>query len=510
MGKRIRRRSGDSLSRREFLKVGGVGVAAAALGSAPFLSARAVRDEQVEAWDRESDVIIIGYGGAGAAAAVVARDQGAEVLILEKREVAGGATIVSGGATYSGATPVQQEHDIDDSVEELYEHHMAAGGGLNESELVQVLSERSGDDIAWLQDLGAEFREAPVIGGSESPYGTAEIPRVHWFRYGDYDSGSAFFRVMADAAEANGAEVELETRVERLVVDDAGAVVGVRAEHDGDTLHIRARRAVVIASGGFTRSDTMLATYSRAGHAGEPQTPPDLTGDGLGMAFALGAAATTMWKVAGTPGLIPPGFDRAVAGPLVGITVNERGQRFMDEMGYYDLRNQALANQPGSRAFVVIDDRIRADEAPIAPTFSETLEEEIEAGYVHRADSLEELAERIQVPADRLTETVERWNAGVADDDDPDFGRTGGLTPIEAGPFYALEVVPTMYDTAGGVRVDAEARVLNVFGDVIPRLYAAGQVAGGIVGETYVGGTSLSMVLTFGRIAGRNAANEEG
>ena len=510
MHKRIERFGGGYVSRRDFLRVGGVGVAAAALGAAPFLSAKAVREQQVETWDRESDVVVIGYGGAGAAAAVVARDEGAEVLILEKREVAGGATIVSGGATYSGATPIQEEHGIDDSVDDLYEHHMAAGAGLNESDLVRVLSERSGDDIAWLQELGADFREAPVVGGSEAPYGTPEIPRVHWFRYGDYDAGVAFFRVMADAAEERGAEVELETSVERLVVDDAGAVVGVRALQGNDTLHIRARKAVVISSGGFTRNDAMLANYSRAGHAGEPQTPPGLTGDGLEMAFALGADASTMWKIAGTPGLIPPGFDRAVAGPVVGITVNERGRRFMDETGYYDLRNQALANQPGSRGFVVFDDRIRADEAPIAPTFSDTLEEEIEAGYVHRAQSIEALAERIEVPADRLAETVERWNERVVDDDDPDFGRTDGLTPIDEGPFYALEVVPTMYDTAGGVRIDSDARVLNVFGDVISRLYAAGQIAGGIVGETYVGGTSLSMVLTFGRIAGRNAANEEG
>jgi fumarate reductase flavoprotein subunit len=497
------------LSRRAFLKAGGAGVAVAALGALPFATARALRQDEVDAWDRETDVLIIGYGGAGAAAAVVARDEGAEVVILEKREVAGGATIVSGGATYSGVTPVQEEHDISDSVDALHEHHMAAGGGLNDSDLVRVLAERSGDDIAWLQSLGAEFTDAPVVGGSEAPYGTEEIPRVHAFTFGDYDGGIAFFRVMADAAEERGAEVEYDTRVERLVADDDGAVIGVRATRGDDTLHVRARKAVIIATGGFTHDDDMLATYSRAGHAGEPQTPPGLTGDGHKMAFALGADAWTMWKIAGTPGLIPPGADRATAGPLVGITVNERGERFMDETGYYDLRNQALANQPGSRGFVVFDDRIRANEAPIVPQFSDSLDEEVAEGRVHRADSLEELAEAIDVPGDRLVSTVERWNEGVADDDDPDHERTQALAPIEEGPFYALEVVPTMYDTAGGVRIDPEARVVNVFGDVIPRLYAAGQVAGGVVGETYVGGTSLSMVLTFGRIAGRNAAEED-
>ena len=499
------------VSRRDFLKLGGMGMAAAALGSLPLLSARALGRQEVDEWDRETDVLVIGYGGAGATAAIAAYDAGAEVLVLEKREVGGGTTINSGGFIQAAATSVQEREGIDDTAEAMYEHWIETGGTMNDSDVVRVAADESADSVEWLVELGGEFPDAPTEDGPERKLGREPVGRSHQIRYGHYDQGVAFFRVLSDAVDDRDIEVLYEATAERLVVDDDGSVLGVRAQVDGQDEYIRAHRGIVLASGGFSHDEAMLATYTRHGHRSESLTPPGMTGDGQRMAFAIGAAGATMTALSRTPGFRPPDMDRAVGGPMIGIMVNLRGERYVDEYAFYDWRAHHLAAQPEARAYAVFDERIREQQAPIAPTLSRSLDEEVEAGLVLRADSLAELAEAMGVPADRLERTVERWNQHAEAEEDPDFERETAFEPIEEGPFYAFEQVVTLYDTAGGARIDPEARVLNVFGEPIGRLYAAGTVAGGAVGELYPGsGAALNVAVTFGRIAGRNAANEEG
>ena len=508
-----RRRNDDErsgLSRRDFLKLGGVGVAAAALGSLP-LAARALGRDDVDEWQRETDVLVIGYGGAGATAALAAYEAGADVLVLEKREVGGGTTINSGGFIYAAATSIQEREGIDDTADGMYESWIATGGTMNDADVVRVAADESAESVEWLVGLGGEFPNPPYASGPERKLGREPVGRSHQIRYGDYDQGVAFFRVLADAVEDRGIDVLYGATAERLVIDDDGSVIGVRAQVDGQDEYIRAHRGVVLASGGFSHDEAMLATYTRHGHRSESLTPPGMTGDGQRMAFAIGAAGATMTALSRTPGFRPPEMDRAVAGPMIGIMVNLRGERYVDEYAFYDWRANHLAAQPEARAYAVFDERIREQQAPIAPTLSRSLDEEVEAGLVLRADSLAELAEAMGVPADRLERTVERWNQHAEAEEDPDFERETAFEPIEEGPFYAFEQVVTLYDTAGGARIDPEARVLNVFGEPIGRLYAAGTVAGGAVGELYPGsGAALNVAVTFGRIAGRNAANEEG
>jgi flavocytochrome c len=507
---RARKAAGEGVSRRDFLKVGGAGVAAAALGSLPFLSARAVREREVESWDREADVLVLGYGGAGAAAAIAAYDAGADVLVLEKREVGGGTTITSGGTIQGGATSVQEREGIEDSSDAYYEYLIATGGGMNDPDLVRVLADQSAESIEWLIELGGEFPTAPTEGGPERELGREPVARAHSIRYGDYDDGVAFFRVLSDAVDERDVDVVYEAAARRLVIDEDGAVVGVLVEIDGQEEHVRARRGVVLATGGFAHNEEMLATYTRQGHYAEPLTPPGTTGDGQRMAFAVGAGAASMTALIRTAGFTPPGMDRGLAGTTVGIMVNLRGERYVDEYAFYDWAADRLAAQSEGRAFAVFDERIREEHAPIAATLSHSLDEEVSNGLVLRADSLAELAEAMGVPSDRLERTVERWNEHAANEDDPDFGRTQGFQTIEEAPFYAFEQVVTLYDTAGGARIGPDARVLGVFGDPIPRLYAAGTVAGGAIGQYYIGsGGGLNVAITFGRIAGRNAANEE-
>ena len=500
-------KSAHGISRRHFMKAAGVSVGAAALGSGPLFLTSAQAAER--RWDQEADVVVVGYGGAGATAAIAALDAGAEVVILEKRGARGGTTVLSGGVMHAAASSVQREHGIEDEPEKMYQHFLNAGKGMNDPELVRIVCEESAKAVDWLIELGAEFRRAPTVGGLEVLVGSEPIARVHSVSYGALDGGPAFFTVLADAAEERGAEILMETIGKRLVVNEAGEVLGIVAEKDGQDLMIKARKAVVLTTGGFTRSIEMLAAFNRQGFYSQPLTPPALTGDGHRMAFALGADAANMSLVLGIPGLTFPGAVRASYGPNLGILVNARGERFVDEFSFYDWKNKELLCQPGGYAFVVFDEALRAEVGRIGADFTEDLREEIADGVVLSAETLAELAEQMDVPGGKLGDTITHWNAEVEVGLDSRFDRTVNLKPIATAPFYAVKLFSTMFDTKGGVKINHAAQVVNVWGEAIPRLYAAGQVSGGVIGEYYPGsGTALTVFLVFGRIAGRQAAQE--
>jgi flavocytochrome c len=505
------------LSRRTFLKgVALTGAAAAGAGMLSGCQSAAGVSDLPEEWDAETDVVVVGYGGAGAAAAVEALDAGAEVIVLEKREVKGGTSAISGGLVYAGGTSVQAAHDIEDSADLMYEHYMNCANGMNNPDMARLAADRSADNIDWLIDLGGEFPNAPSLAGQEPNVGSEPIPRVHGITYGDLAGGAAFFRVMGDAAEEKGATVMMNTAAQELVVRD-GEVVGVRVESEGEEMYIKARKGVILTTGGFTRDEEMLAAHSRQGFYSQPLGAPGLTGDGHRMAFALGAGAANMSEVLGIPGLTLPGAVSATyalwtfSPDLPGLLINIEGKRFTDEFSFYDWKNTKLLYQPEARCYSVFDDTMRAAGAGrIVSGFSESLEEEVENGLVFRADTLAELAQQLDIPVGRFEETVAQWNANAAQDADPDFGRTASLEPVETPPFYAFETFPTMFDNSGGIKTDTDARVITVWDQPIPRLYAAGQLTGGVIGEHYPGsGTALNVLLTFGRIAGANAAAEE-
>lgn len=506
--------STNSVSRREFVKGAAVGAGALAAGGvlAGCRPGVAPEVDVPDQWDREADVVIVGYGGAGACAAISARDAGAEVLILEKREVAGGASAVCGGVIYSGGTSVQEAHGIEDSADELYQHYLNAGRDFIDPELARIAADYARDNIDFLIGLGAEFPNPPTVSGAEVGVGSEPVARVHSVVYGELTGGAAFFRVLADAVEESGAEVLLETTGKSLVTDAQGQVLGVLAERDGSDLYVKARKAVVLTAGGFTRNAEMLAKYSRDGYYAQSLTPEGVEGDGHRMALALGADVMNMSKVVGIFGLTLPGEIRARYATTGGIVVNLEGKRFVNEMSFYDLHSWELMRQPKGQGFTVFDEAYRLSvDGPVLSGFTEDLEEEVATGLVFKADTIQGLAQQMEVPADNLEETVARWNEGVEAGEDGEFGRTGALNPITTPPFYAFETFATLFDTVGGVKINSESQVVDVSGDVIPRLYAAGVNTGGLVGEYYPGsGTALNTtILTFGRIAGESAAGEE-
>ncbi len=504
------------ITRKEFLE-GAAATGAGLLAGGVLASCHPSDDRGPQRWDRTTDGLVVGFGGAGACAAAVAGDAGAEVLVLEKRDEAGGSTAVSGGAVYAANTSVQKANGILDSAEKMYQHYLNTGKGLNNLELARIASDQSADNIDWLIELGGNFPRPPTLSGQEVNVGSEPIARVHSITYQNLPGGAALFQVMADAAHSKGALVLPKTEGKHLVVNDQGEVIGVKAQNSGKEIFIKARKAVILTTGGFTRNKEMLAAYSRQGYYSHPLGVPDLTGDGLRMALALGANVVNMSEILGVPGLTLPGAERAnyafwsFSSDLSGIFVNVEGKRFVDEFTFYDWKNTELLAQPEARCFSVFDDNVRkTGKGRIVAGFSDDLEKEVTSGVILRADTIKALAEKMKTPADVLQRTITKWNTDVKAGTDTDFGRKAALGPLETPPFYAFETFSTMFDTSGGLKIDAKAQVVDVWGNVIPRLYAAGSTSGGVIGEVYPGsGTALNALLTFGRIAGKNAAAEK-
>jgi succinate dehydrogenase/fumarate reductase flavoprotein subunit len=268
--------------------------------------------------------------------------------------------------------------------------------------------------------------------------------------------------------------------------------------------------------GGFTLSQEMMVGFSRDAYVSQPLGVPDLTGDGHRMAFTLGADAVNIDEVLGIPGLTLPGAVSATYAlwsfmpDIAAIFVNKNGKRFVDEYKFYDWKNTELLHQPEAIAFSIFDDATRQSGAGrIVAGSSESLDQEVTDGTVFRADTIAGLASQIGAPAAALEATIAKWNEDVAAGVDTEWGRTTAMGPIATVPFYAFKTYSTTSDNSGGIKINTDAQVITTWGNVIPRLYAAGQVSGGVIGEHYPGsGTALNALVTFGRIAGAKVATE--
>lgn len=507
----------NRISRRDFMKAAAIG-GAAVVGSGILTGCASGSSTNLPAkWDKEADVVVVGYGGAGAISAIAALDAGAEVIVLEKREVPGGSTAICGGLIYAGGTSVQKEHGIEDSVDKMYQHYINAGKGFNDPDLVRIAVDQSASNIDKLIELGGSFPTAPSVSGAEINVGSEVIARVHGIAYGDLGGGGAYFGVLADGAKAKGAEILMETPAKSLFVNADGEVVGVMAESEGKEIAVKARKGVILTTGGFTRNKEMLKKFTRQGYYCQPLGTPGLDGDGLRMALALGADVAGICEILGIPGLTLPGAVSATYAfwtffpDMPALLINLNGQRFVDEFAFYDWKCTELLHQPENTCFSVFDDTgLQVGAGRFVMGFSDDLQAEIDSGLVLKGDSLGELAKKMGVPEAKFEETIAKWNADAETGVDSQFGRIAGLSPLATPPFYAFQTFPTSFDNSGGLKINTNAQVVDVWGKPIPRLYAAGQVSGGVIGEHYPGsGTALNAFMTFGRIAGKNAANLE-
>lgn len=513
---------------RGLIGLGGATLAAGALGACKpdDTGEPDVVDDDDITWDETVDIVIVGAGGAGLTAAVEALEAlGSEgtVVLLEKSGAAGGSTAVSGGVIQAAGTSWQSDHGITgDDTSHHYEYYMQTAEGTADADLVATLTDRAPEALTWLADHGLSY---------VSVYGVSEIPtvddahmidRIHVPGGGGGDvaapgTGAVHTAALQAAAEDLGADLRTQAPVTSLVWSDEDGVVGVIADIDGTPTAIRASRAVILASGGFDRNTELARAFSPQQlwelETGVCYCAPDNTGDGMLMGMDLGADLAGMGGTIGVPAVSMGSAPlNAAMAAVPGIWVNRYGQRFVNEATHYAYAMRAVFQQEGHDAWAIFDDDVAALGGEVLGglwgSWSEDLSDEIASGLVVTAPTVAALADALGINAVQLQRTMDEYNADMAGGTDPVFGKDMGLAPLDTGPFYAVKVTSVNLGSCGGLRIDTNTRVIDVHGDPIPGLLAAGMVAGGFIGPYYPGsGTAILSTVVFGRIAGAQAAN---
>ncbi|GLY65436.1 FAD-dependent oxidoreductase [Amycolatopsis taiwanensis] len=474
---------------------------------------------EVSEWSAEADVVVVGYGVSGAAAAIGAAAEGADVLVVEHTGGWGGAAALAGGFIYlGGGTALQKACGFDDTPEAMHMFLSAAmGPGLDEAK-IEVYAERSVEHFDWLVRCGVPFRaaffdrpawepagdEGLMYSGGENAYPFADLvkpaPRGHLpqmadKRTGERGGGYMLMLPLTKTAEQSGARVRYNTRFQRLVLAADGRVAGIVARSFGEEVAIRARRGVVLAAGSFAFNAQMVARHVPAlsGRPGSAVEQHD--GQSIRAAQAVGADVANMWAceaaVHTDPGLM-----------IRGIVVNARGERVINEDTYPGRIGQALMLRHDSQGFVVADEQAVEDAA--ANRVSSGMPAP-QPRWV--SDDLTELEAAMHVPAGMLAATVGLYNRHAADGQDPVHHKAARWVRPLCPPYGVFDLRGhTSGFTLGGLRTDIDGAVFDVDGEPIPGLYAAGRTTAGIAAGGYASGASLGDGSFFGRRAGRAAA----
>ncbi len=474
-----------------------------------------------KSWDYEADVVVVGYGTGGSAAAITAYDAGASVIVLEKMSVGGQSCAWSGGIVYGSGTYLQEEEGIEDSPDLMFDYYTAVGGGLSNPEILRVLSDRSGDTIKWLADMGVPFFMVAKTGQEDRMDSiTPSIPRGHFTQ----GLGKELWAAVEKAVTSRDIEIMFNTKAVELVAGAEKTVLGVKAEQDGKTIYVRAKKGVVMTTGSYSWNQKLIGTFLPRYYGSWSQMPPGLDGDGLIMCQRLGVdLAGVGIPVASTPGILSadmpaPSGDvfswSTMVAPLGGapfIMVNKNGERFTNERANYLFIVDVLLDQPDKVSWAIFDENGRVHDTVPGLTYVKSgWEAELEAGLLKKADTIEELAELVGIDPEGLVATIEAWNATAEAGEVPEFGERDYVEAIVEPPFYAAEVRTTISDPICGVVINAQAQVIDVDGNVIPRLYAAGSLTGGWIGEMYPGsGSFLANAFNFGRVAAENVVKEK-
>ena len=449
-----------------------------------------------------TQLLVVGGGLAGFAAALSAAEAGLQVLLLEKTAATGGSSAMSGGCLAFAGTDLQREHGIEDSAELLFRDLVEVGKGECDEDLVRAYTDNQLATYEWLKQHGVRFQ--PVI---ETASGQS-VPRVH-----NVDPADMVRQLQQAALNTGRVELLHQTRARRLLRDMGGRVIGVTAEQAGRTLEIHAERGVILACGGFVHDREMIhrfaPLYDEAVFIGGEGNE----GDGLRMAWALGADVRDMVHIKGTFGKHPMDENNHHACLAVykgAIAVNQDGRRYVDESLSYKLLGDACMQQPYAVTYQILDQDIMlsGDNRVRILDFERRLEE----GLFVEADSLEQLARLLELPEQVFIDEVNAYNAAVTAGETPAFGRQhlvhqfGELRPIVRPPFYAYPSTAAVFGTYCGVRVDPQMRVQDVFGEPIEGLLAAGEMVGGLHGAAYMTGSALGKAAIFGRLAAATAA----
>ena len=500
----------------------------------------------------DTDVVIVGAGGAGLAAAVRSLQHDEKVVILEKYPQIGGNTSRAGGPMNAAepdwqkkfkalpgeketlkelaATPfdkIDPEYQDDfKKLQKQIKEYLASGadylfdsillheiqtylGGkrtdLKGNEihgkyaLVHELVTNALNSVKWLADLGVKFDETDVTEPVGGLWRRGHKPVE--------PMGYAYIHILGDWVEDHGGKLYLESRAEDLIIKD-GKVRGVIAKRaDGSTLTIHAK-AVILTAGGFGANTKMVQKYNtywpKIDDDIATTNSPSITGDGINLGLEAGADLFGMGFIQLMPVADPDTgelFTGVVTPPANYIMVNKEGKRFVNEFAERDVLAKAVIDN-GGLIYQIADDKIKETAYN---TTQESLDAQVKAGTLFRDDTLEGLAKQIGMDPDVLVDTIKKYNSYVDQGSDPDFHKNVLGLKCEVAPFYATPRKPAIHHTMGGLVIDTKAHVLDKNGDEIPGVYSAGENAGGIHAGNRLGGNSLSDIFTFGRIAANTA-----
>ncbi len=461
--------------------------------------AERTRDAQIP---EQVDVVVVGSGGAGLAAAISAAQAGASVAVFEKLDIFGGSTALSGFGYAAPGSWAQQRKGIDDSADALAQDMLVGGDNLGDPELVHTLCDGALDSFNWLTfNVGMPWYSFVVQdGGHSCARSTCPV---------DYGAGAVAH--LAKKARAVGAQLFSNARVSEILTNEAGAVTGVVVDDrvSGEQLTVAAP-AVVLAAGGFGANVQMRSQWDP--ELDERYRCTDsrgADGDGIVLASELGANLVGMeWIQTHPYGSTTDGTMLDCGGVRTdgnAVLVNTAGQRFVEELERRDVVSKAILAQEGGVGYMVMTEADAAAEGYTPETYDETAAMYANGTWVI-GETLEDVCEPFGIDPQGLAQTLATWNADAEKGSDSQFGYRAQMLTICEGPYVAFPVTPTVHYTMGGVQIDPEARVIAVDGEAIPGLFAAGEVTGGIMGTNRLGTTAVADITVFGRIAGEGAA----
>ncbi len=438
------------------------------------------------------DVVVVGSGGAGFSAAISATDNGAKVILIEKEPVIGGNAKLAAGGMNAAWTDQQKAKEIKDSPELMFKDTMKGGRDINDPALVEVLSSHSKGSVDWMTKMGADLTDVGMMGG-------ASVKRAHR-PTGGAGVGAHVVQVLYDNAVKRNIDLRMNTRGIEVLKDDSGKVKGILVKGMYKGYYWVKADAVILATGGFAKNNERVAKLDPSLKGFISTNQPGAVGDGLDVAENAGGALKDMEYIQAHPTLSVKGgvmVTEAVRGNGA-ILVNREGKRFVNEITTRDKASAAILAQTGKSAYLIFDDSVRKSLSKI--------DKYIGLGVAPSADSLVKLGKMEGIDGKALTETVARYNSLVSSGKDTDFERPNLPRALNEGYYYAIEVTPGVHHTMGGVMIDTKTEVMNAQKQVIPGLYGAGEVTGGVHGANRLGGNAISGIITFGRLAGEEAA----
>ena len=516
-------------------------ITAAGLKPEDFQTAVENNAEPAEDSTVDTDIVIVGAGGAGMTAALTATSEGKSVVVVESQPVVGGNSVRATGGMNAGKTVYQDENEFGesagvektlktaaekyadnetitalaatvaeqwaayqanptgyfDSVELMELDTMIGGKGVNDPALVETLCSNSADAIDWLDEHGITLH-------SVSSFGGASVKRIH--RPVDAEGktvsvGSYMIPLLEENCEKAGVQILLNTTANEILTDANGAAVGIKATGStGETVTVNAK-AVVLTTGGFGANLDMVVEYKPELKGFMTTNAAGAQGQGIEMATAIGAGTVDMDQIqihptveANTAALITEGLRGDGA-----VLINAEGKRFIDEVGTRDVVSAAEIAQTGSYSWLVVDQAM-VDASSVIQGY-------IKKGYTVTGETYEELGKAMGVDEAAFAETMKTWNGYVEAKNDPDFGRTSFANPLDTAPYYAIKVTAGVHHTMGGLTINTNTEVLKEDGTVIPGLFAAGEVTGGVHGANRLGGNAVADFTVFGRIAGKAASD---